>query len=54
MQKESKNENEMLIQKLRMLEERIKRLESAVTGQSKLIREQSVYITHLRKKTKKI
>lgn len=45
-------EYDMMIRRMAMLEERVKKLESQVNGQNKLIKEQGTYITHLRKKNK--
>jgi archaellum component FlaC len=53
MPKEDSKEIEILMRRMASLEERIRKLEAEIGGQTKLLRDHGTYITHLRKKTKK-
>jgi len=53
MAKETVKDIDTIIQKMMALEQRVKRLEATVISQSKIMREQNTYITHLRKEKKK-
>lgn len=52
MTKEEK-ERDNFINAIQVLEHRIKKLEAAMAGQSKVLKEQGTYITHMRKLGKK-